>query len=142
MHELAIAESIIETALDLLKKRNADRITEIGLRIGRLSDVVPDALEFGFDACKRETPLADAKLSIEKIPVTEMKRFESGAIQDIHGGSGIWTRLKVLGIRPGVVVTKRNISFFGYGPVILQVGGSQVSLGYGMGRKVIVEVDR
>ena len=39
----------------------------VTLEIGALSGVVPEALEFCFDACTRETLLAGARLEIERI---------------------------------------------------------------------------
>jgi hydrogenase nickel incorporation protein HypA/HybF len=70
MHELSIAQTVCEVAIDQLKDHPDCSVHRIGLRIGRLSDVVPEALEFGFDVIKQDTVLAHATLSIETIPVT------------------------------------------------------------------------
>ncbi|UCG61124.1 MAG: hydrogenase maturation nickel metallochaperone HypA [Candidatus Zixiibacteriota bacterium] len=50
MHELAIANSIMNTVLTEADKQNLKSIIAVGLRIGALTDVVPEALEFGFGA--------------------------------------------------------------------------------------------
>ena len=80
-------------------------------------------------------------MAIEKIPLTDMVPSETGTVVEINGGRGIRNRLHMLGIRPGKKVTKVSITF-SRGPVVLQVGGSQVSLGHGVSYKIIVEVDR
>lgn len=69
MHELAIANSIVKTVLDEAKRQNLGRVSSVGLRIGLLSDVVPEALEFGFSAITKGTPLEGARLKIENVPV-------------------------------------------------------------------------
>ncbi len=70
MHELAIANSIVNTVLEEAKKRNYKSVTAIGLRIGALSDVVEEALDFGFSAITAGTLLEGTKLEIESVPVT------------------------------------------------------------------------
>jgi len=70
MHEMGIAEQIIEVAVssipDDLKKMPVERIN---LKLGQMSSVVPDSLRFCFEILSKETPLAGAKLNIEEIPV-------------------------------------------------------------------------
>lgn len=68
MHELSIAQSIIETVQHEMTARAVPAVTEIGLRIGVLSGVLPDALEFGFEALIAETPLEGCRLEIEHVP--------------------------------------------------------------------------
>jgi hydrogenase nickel incorporation protein HypA/HybF len=69
VHELAIANSIVNTVLDEAKKRNHKSVTAIGLKIGALTDIAPEALEFGFSAIASGTPLEGARLEIENVPV-------------------------------------------------------------------------
>ncbi len=77
MHELAIAESIVKTVLQEAVKREAVKITAVGMKIGVLTDIVPDALEFGFEAITKDTLLEGAILNIEKIDI-------SGKCQDCN----------------------------------------------------------
>ena len=70
MHELAIAQQIVHSVLTKMETDNYAEVTEIGLRIGALTDIVPDALEFGFSAATRGTPLEHTRLSIERVPIT------------------------------------------------------------------------
>lgn len=61
MHELAIAESVVEAVLD----RTGDtRVTCVRLTIGRLSGVVPDALTFCFELATAGTALEGSTLEI------------------------------------------------------------------------------
>lgn len=68
MHELSIACSIVESVEENLPDPNS-RATKVNLRIGALSGVVKDALEFSFDIATDGTRAAGAKLEIEELPV-------------------------------------------------------------------------
>ena len=48
MHELSIAQSLIELACEAALREGGDRIERLNLRIGQLSGVVREALEFSF----------------------------------------------------------------------------------------------
>ncbi len=62
MHELSIAESVVEAVLE----RTADRhVTTVRLQVGRLCGVVPDALMFCFDLATLGTALEGALLQID-----------------------------------------------------------------------------
>lgn len=78
---------------------------------------------------------------IERIALTDMNSGETGKIVEFLGGWGMSSRLSSMGIRPGVKVTRISPAF-GRGPVVIQAGGTQTALGYGMSYKVIVEVER
>ena len=69
MHELAIANSIVNTVLEEAKKQNFGSVVAVGLRIGALTDVVPEALEFSFSAITAGTLLEGTRLEIEDVPV-------------------------------------------------------------------------
>ena len=70
MHELAIAQSILEHIENAVQPNEIPYVTKIVVRIGSLTDVVPDALSFNFDVIKMDTPLAKAELVIEEQAVT------------------------------------------------------------------------
>jgi ferrous iron transport protein A len=78
---------------------------------------------------------------VGRFPVTEMKTGETGIVVEILAGGGAISRLQALGIRHGVKVTKVSAAF-ARGPVVLKVYGTQTALGYGISRKIIVEVER
>ena len=68
MHEASIMQAALESACDELSKNGARTIARLRLRVGVLSGVVPEALEFAFEALKAGTPAADASLEIEIEP--------------------------------------------------------------------------
>jgi hydrogenase nickel incorporation protein HypA/HybF len=65
MHELSIAEAIVDVAI-----RHADgrRVTRVEVRVGHLRQVVPDSLRFAFGLVAQGTALDGASLSIRRIP--------------------------------------------------------------------------
>ena len=62
MHELSIAESVVDTVLE---RTGDQRVTTVRLQVGRLSGVVPDALMFCFELATAGTPLEGAELRID-----------------------------------------------------------------------------
>ena len=65
MHELGIAESILNRATRESALRGEARITGIGIRVGELSGVDPSALSFAWEALVKDTPLEDVVLEID-----------------------------------------------------------------------------
>jgi hydrogenase nickel incorporation protein HypA/HybF len=65
MHEMSITQGIIDLCLEHAGKR---RVRSLEVEIGELSSVVPEAIEFCFEACSRETLLEGARLVIIRIP--------------------------------------------------------------------------
>jgi hydrogenase nickel incorporation protein HypA/HybF len=68
MHELSIMESALSMALQQARQNGASRVCVIRLRIGVLSGVVPDALQFAFEALTPGTPAEGGELAIEHVP--------------------------------------------------------------------------
>jgi len=66
MHELAIAQAILDRAQAASEKNGGGRVLKIGLRIGEISGVVPDALTFGIEALSKDTPLEGLLLDVEQ----------------------------------------------------------------------------
>ena len=71
MHELTIAQNIITIVEEEIRKQSlAGSVTAIYFKAGRLNAIIPETLQFGFNAIKRESPrLSEAKLIVEEIPV-------------------------------------------------------------------------
>ncbi len=74
MHELSIAQSVIDSVRTELSSRGNPRLVAVGLRVGQVSGVQPDALRFSFEVIVRDTELEDARLDIEEVPVTSRCR--------------------------------------------------------------------
>ena len=68
MHELGIANSILEAVQSEMTRRPESRATRVGVRIGELAAVDAESLRFCFDAMKRETDLESLELEIEICP--------------------------------------------------------------------------
>ncbi|MBN3033854.1 MAG: ferrous iron transport protein A [Candidatus Saganbacteria bacterium] len=75
------------------------------------------------------------------VSLAEMRVGEGGLVAGFAAGRGAAHRFVALGIRVGRPITKKSRGLFG-GPVIVQAGGTQIGLGRGMARKVMVEVER
>jgi hydrogenase nickel incorporation protein HypA/HybF len=67
MHELSLIQGVVE----ICEQHSAGRrVLEVTLEIGALSGVVPEALEFCFEAASKDTLLRGATLIIERVPAT------------------------------------------------------------------------
>jgi ferrous iron transport protein A len=71
----------------------------------------------------------------------ELKPGESGVIIDIQGGAGLIRHVESLGIRVGKRITKISAQFW-RGPQVIEVDNIQIALGFGMARKIYVEVKK
>lgn len=70
----------------------------------------------------------------------DLKPGEGGRITQIDGGHGMVSRLAALGIRPGRRITKLSSGFM-RGPVTLEVDRTQIAIGFGMAKRILVEVE-
>jgi len=65
MHEMSITQGII----DICEKYAAGRrVLSVEVEIGELSSVVPESIEFCFEACSQGTLLEGARMNIIRIP--------------------------------------------------------------------------
>lgn len=70
MHEVYIAESLLETAICKCRDSGFNQIKNIKVKIGKASVVSTEALIFVFDALKAGSIASEASLMIEEIPTT------------------------------------------------------------------------
>ncbi|MDI6728662.1 MAG: hydrogenase maturation nickel metallochaperone HypA [Thermodesulfovibrionales bacterium] len=70
MHEVYIAESILETAIWKCRDSGFGQIKNIKVKIGKASVVSTEALIFVFDALKIGSIASEASLIVEEIPTT------------------------------------------------------------------------
>lgn len=77
----------------------------------------------------------------DQLTLAQMRTGQTGTVVGVLGGHGLVRRLDALGIRPGKKVTKLSSTLF-HGPVILRADSTQVAVGFGMARKIIVELDK
>ena len=69
MHELSIVQNILDIAESEARKNNATKIIKIGLKIGEMSGVVIDSINFCFETLKGNTIARDAELLIDHVPL-------------------------------------------------------------------------
>jgi hydrogenase nickel incorporation protein HypA/HybF len=65
MHELSMANSIIETVLNEAKKRNAKSVLEVNLVVGKFAMLGTEQLRYCYRLLVKGTPLEKSKLRIE-----------------------------------------------------------------------------
>ncbi len=74
MHELSIAQNIIEAVIAAMPEHALRRVSAVGIRLGTLSSVDAEALRFGYEALTKDTPLAESELRIETVPTRAVCR--------------------------------------------------------------------
>ena len=62
---MSITQSVVEICENNAAGR---RVISVTLEVGELSGIVPEAVEFCFEACTKDTLLDGARLIIERIP--------------------------------------------------------------------------
>lgn len=68
MHEMALAESVVQIVESQARAAGAERVISVRLEIGALSHVEPAALAFCFDAVTAGGIAAGARLDIDRSP--------------------------------------------------------------------------
>jgi hydrogenase nickel incorporation protein HypA/HybF len=71
MHELSLAESIVDITVRHARGR---RVTRVEVAVGHLRQVVPSALSFAFELVAQGTPAEGAELVLEEIPAGALCR--------------------------------------------------------------------
>ncbi|NIM97143.1 MAG: ferrous iron transport protein A [candidate division Zixibacteria bacterium] len=75
------------------------------------------------------------------VDLTQLEEGESGTVVGIDGGFGLTRRLESMGIRVGKKVTKVSSQLM-RGPVTVRLGNSRVAIGFGMARKILVQMEK
>lgn len=68
MHELSIATALLDGVREEMARRPSAQLHKIGVRVGELSAVDPDALRFAFEVLTRDSELPGVQLEIENCP--------------------------------------------------------------------------
>lgn len=66
MHELGIATAILDRAQRAAQQHPGAAIRRVGVRVGELSGVDPDALAFSFTTLVKDSPWEQVALEIER----------------------------------------------------------------------------
>ncbi|MDD2703216.1 MAG: FeoA family protein [Candidatus Omnitrophica bacterium] len=70
-----------------------------------------------------------------------MQPGETGIVKEIQGGQGFVRKLHSMGLRPEKKITKVS-SHFWRGPQTVEVDDMQIAVGFGMAKRIFVEVER
>jgi hydrogenase nickel incorporation protein HypA/HybF len=65
MHEASIAIELVQLVQEQAILNNATRVLKVGIRIGELSSVIPEALEFAWNDSALGTVCENSKLEIK-----------------------------------------------------------------------------
>ena len=68
MHEMSLAEGIVEIVESTARASEARAVRAVWLELGALSHVEQEALRFSFDVVKRGTVAEDARLEVVTTP--------------------------------------------------------------------------
>lgn len=70
MHEMSIAESILDIVKETLADKCPDGILkEVVVQVGELVAVVPDSLTFCYEAIVKDTEFENSKMIVEIVPL-------------------------------------------------------------------------
>ena len=69
MHEMSIAQSLIEVVKEEMLKHDAKSLRSVRLNIGQMSAIVPDSLSFCFNVIITGTQFEGARLIMDIIPL-------------------------------------------------------------------------
>lgn len=83
MHELAITEAIVRSAVPKAQAAGAKRIITIKLKLGALSDIVPSYIEYYLQYAAKGTIAEGSKIQVETIPV-RIKCFACGQESELE----------------------------------------------------------
>ena len=70
MHEMSIAQSIMDIVQQEMARHQVTRVSVIRLVVGEFTAVVPDSLTFCFEPITKDTPLEGVKVELEQVPLT------------------------------------------------------------------------
>ncbi len=85
MHEIGIASSILECVAAEAQRHPGSQVIAVGVRIGELSAVDKDALDFAFECITQDTEWQHLKLQVEWCPRREkcLSCSEEFAVPDL-----------------------------------------------------------
>ncbi|KAJ53362.1 hydrogenase nickel incorporation protein HypA/HybF [Clostridium tetanomorphum] len=69
MHELSLTQSIVKICIEEGNKNNLKKIEEIRLKVGELSGIVPQCIQYYFDIISKDSILQGAEIKVERIPI-------------------------------------------------------------------------
>lgn len=87
MHELPITQSIVRISVEEAEKHNAKKVNEIKIKVGELSGLVPECIQYYFDILSKGTLSEGAVIKVDKV-MMNMKCKECGFIIELNKAEG------------------------------------------------------
>lgn len=84
MHEMSIAQSILQMAEEHMARHGCSQLKKVSVTYGALSGIVPESLQFCFEAMVRDTAHQGARLELVELPL----RLRCHACEHVFGGNG------------------------------------------------------
>ena len=89
MHELSIAQNIVELATEAATRANAERVIAVTLKVGRFAGIEPGALLFSYEIAAQGTILEGSRLEIVHVPLVVwcahcLKEVELDSVQRLR----------------------------------------------------------
>ncbi|WP_300854901.1 hydrogenase maturation nickel metallochaperone HypA [uncultured Clostridium sp.] len=69
MHELSVTQGLLKICLEEGKKHNIKKIKDINIKVGELTDLVPNCISYYFNIISKDTIAENAKINIDRIQV-------------------------------------------------------------------------
>ena len=69
MHELSVTKGLLKICLDEGEKHKINKVLKMNIKVGELTDLIPDCISYYFNIVAKDTIAENAELIIEKIPV-------------------------------------------------------------------------
>ena len=70
MHELSIISNLLGIIEEVAEEHHLTKITTVKLQLGKLQQIVPEALTFAFTTVSEGTKAEGAILDVEYVPIT------------------------------------------------------------------------
>ena len=67
MHEMGIIAGVLEATVRSAEEAGADRVTMVALNVGEMTEAIPEALQFAFEALSEGTLCEGAQLVVNTI---------------------------------------------------------------------------
>lgn len=69
MHEISLVSGILKVLQDKVKEFNFQRVLQVNLTVGEMTNVEEGTLTAAFEVCTEGTVFSAAKLAFERVPV-------------------------------------------------------------------------
>lgn len=85
----------------------------------------------------KSTPKTQKTSGDKMKPLSELGSGREGVVTRLEGGQGFRHRVETMGIRIGKRI--RVVARHPWGPIVVDIGGCQITMGRGMANKVLIE---